>query len=72
MAGSQSPERVPMMRPSRGVRPIEVSKEQPSFTALIEEPLPMCAMIRLVLKGSWPRRTAARLAVYRKLVPWKP
>ena len=36
-----SPQRVPIIRPARGVIPMEVSMHFPSFTALIEEPFPI-------------------------------
>ena len=37
---SISPERVAIMTPARGVRPIEVSIDLPSFTAQSEAPAP--------------------------------
>ncbi len=37
---SMSPERVPMGRPARGVKPMEVSTLLPPSTAVTEEPLP--------------------------------
>ena len=40
MEGSTEPERVPMIRPSRGVKPMVVSTDLPPSTAVIEEPLP--------------------------------
>ncbi len=40
IAGSMEPERVPIMMPSSGVRPIVVSKHFPPLIAEIEEPLP--------------------------------
>ena len=39
-AGSISPQRVPMITPASGVKPIEVSITFPSLTAEIDEPLP--------------------------------
>lgn len=39
-AGSMSPERVPITRPSSGVKPIDVSRHLPSLTAEMDEPLP--------------------------------
>ena len=41
-----SPVRVPEMTPPVGVRPMEVSTDLPSFTAVTEQPLPRCAMMR--------------------------
>ena len=40
IAGSRSPERVPMISPSRGVSPIDVSTHLPPIEAEIEAPLP--------------------------------
>ena len=37
---STSPQRVPMIKPSAGVNPIEVSTERPWSTAQSDEPLP--------------------------------
>ena len=41
-----SPLRVPIISPSRGVKPMEVSTHLPSFTAETEEPLPRWQMMR--------------------------
>ena len=38
---STCPQRVPMTRPSRGEKPIEVSNDFPLSTAVTEAPLPM-------------------------------
>ena len=38
--GSRLPERVPISKPSVGVRPMEVSMERPWSTAQIEAPFP--------------------------------
>ena len=40
MAGSMAPQRVPIMRPSSGVRPMDVSTATPWSMALMEQPLP--------------------------------
>ena len=40
-AGSKSPERVPIMAPSSGVKPIEVSTDFPLRTAVMLTPFPM-------------------------------
>lgn len=37
---SMAPLRVPMIKPSRGVKPMEVSKHLPPCTAVMEEPCP--------------------------------
>ena len=41
--GSTDPERVPMARPSSGVKPIDVATEAPPRTAVTEQPLPRWA-----------------------------
>ena len=38
--GSRSPHRVPMIKPSSGVKPMLVSTDRPLATALIEQPAP--------------------------------
>ncbi len=43
--GSMSPDRVPMMSPSSGVKPIEVLKEAPALMAHAEQPLPRCSVM---------------------------
>jgi hypothetical protein len=46
IAGSMSPDRVPITSPSSGVRPIDVSTQWPFAIATAEQPLPRCrAMI---------------------------
>ena len=40
MAGSRSPERVPMISPSSGVNPIDVSTDSPPLTAVTLAPFP--------------------------------
>ena len=40
--------------PSKGVRPILVSKLLPFFTAVTLAPAPKCATIRLSSEGSFP------------------
>ncbi len=40
MAGSRSPERVPMTRPSAGVSPMLVSTTRPPWMAAMLQPLP--------------------------------
>ena len=39
--GSREPERVPIIKPPSGVRPMVVSTTLPFITAVMEEPLPM-------------------------------
>ena len=42
--GSMSPLRVPMMRPSKGVKPMLVSTDKPFLTAVTDAPLPKWAI----------------------------
>ena len=73
VAGSRSPERVPMTMPSRGVMPMDVSTHLPSTTADREEPLPRWQMTRRrPLPSAEPSISAARLETKRWDVPWKP
>ena len=46
--GSIAPERVPIIKPSSGVKPIEVSAHTPSLTAVMEHPLPKWQVIILI------------------------
>ncbi|GAB7303128.1 hypothetical protein MAFF212519_09830 [Clavibacter michiganensis] len=71
-AGSMSPERVPITRPSSGVMPIDVSIERPPSTAHAEAPLPMCSTIMRVSSSGFPRNAAAAHETNRCEVPWKP
>ena len=71
-AGSRSPERVPIKTPSRGVRPMDVSKHLPSTQALREEPLPRWQMTILLGLSLRPSTSSARADTKRWLVPWKP
>ncbi len=43
--GSKSPDLVPMISPSSGVNPIEVSTDRPPSTAVAEQPAPSCNVI---------------------------
>ena len=47
-AGSMSPQRVPITRPSSGVKPIEVSTDRPCSMAHAEQPLPRWQVTMLV------------------------
>ena len=70
MAGSRVPQRVPMMRPSSGVRPIVVSMHWPSSMAQRLAPEPRWQLTSLwVLSpmSSWTVRQMKRW-----LVPWAP
>ena len=55
MAGSMSPERVPITKPSSGVNPIEVSTESPARIADAEQPFPRCSVMTFVPSRSMPR-----------------
>ena len=72
IAGSRSPERVPIISPSRGVRPIEVSTHLPPIDAEIDAPLPRWHTITLALSGSRFANLIVSLETKLWLVPWKP
>ena len=57
---SISPARVPITRPSSGVRPIEVSMHLPSTTAAMEPPLPTWQVTIFVPSAGMPRNSQAR------------
>jgi len=48
IAGSISPERVPITSPSSGVMPMEVSTGYPARIAAAEQPLPRCSVMTCV------------------------
>ena len=60
MAGSIAPQRVPIIKPSSGVRPIDVSTAMPWSIALIEQPLPRWQVISLRSSIGSSRNAAAR------------
>ena len=60
IAGSMAPQRVPIIRPSSGVKPIVVSTGTPWSTAVMEQPLPRWQVIRRISLKSSPRIAAAR------------
>ncbi len=62
MPGSTEPERVPIIRPVRGVNPMVVSIATPFRIAEAEQPLPRWQTTRRRLAGSRPRISAARPA----------
>ena len=72
IAGSRSPERVPIIRPSSGVRPIDVSTHLPPIEAEIEAPLPRWHTITLAVLGSRSANLIVSLETKLWLVPWKP
>ena len=72
IAGSMSPERVPITSPSSGVRPIEVSTQAPFNTAEIDAPFPKCATMILEFLRSMLRNSAHLFDTKLWLVPWNP
>ncbi len=70
MAGSKSPQRVPIINPSKGVRPMVWSMALPARMQDMLQPLPKWRVIRF--GRGLPISSAARMATYRWLVPWKP
>ena len=67
--GSMSPERVPITRPSIGVRPIDVSTGSPPTIADAEAPLPRCSTIWFSDSSGAPRNAAACSLTYWCEVP---
>ena len=76
MAGSRSPLRLPITRPSSGVKPIEVSTERPPRIAATEQPLPRWQVIeaqdRVVRPAQQLRRPAGHEPVRRPVEPVAP
>ena len=70
--GSTPPERVPIIKPSRGVKPIDVSITLPWSTAAIDEPLPRWQVIILRSLMSLPILSATLCDTNLCEVPWKP
>src|SRR3989339_827239 len=69
---SKSPVRVPIINPSTGVKPIEVSMDLPPSMAHMEAPFPKWqVMIFCFPIGTFNNRQAS-LEMYQWLVPWKP
>ena len=71
-AGSRSPDRVPITRPSNGDRPIDVSTLRPQSIAAIDAPLPRGAVISRTSESGRPRTSAARWATTACEAPWNP
>ena len=67
--GSTSPDRVPIIRPSSGVRPILVSMDFPPSSAAMLTPLPRWHMIILTLFRGFPSKPAALWLTYRYDIP---
>ena len=70
--GSIEPGRVPIMRPSSGVKPIVVATGFPDAIAVAEHPFPRCRLTIRNPPGSRRSRSAARRAQSEWLIPWKP
>mmetsp|Transcript_20617 Transcript_20617/g.55622 ORF Transcript_20617/g.55622 Transcript_20617/m.55622 type:complete len:241 (+) Transcript_20617:298-1020(+) len=69
---STSPARVPMTKPSRGVRPMVVSTHLPFLMAAMLAPLPRWQMMAFMDSLGLPRSSAALPSTYVYDVPWKP
>ena len=52
--GSSVPVRVPIIKPSSGVRPMLVSMTLPSLIAVIEEPLPIWQVMTFMSRDRGP------------------
>ena len=72
MPGSIDPERVPIIRPSIGVSPIDVATDRPSSTAVTEQPLPRWATTRASSLAGRPSNSAARRVDHSTDSPWNP
>ena len=70
--GSRVPVRLPIIKPSRGVRPMLVSMTLPFSMAVMEDPLPRWQVIIFRSFKSLPISWAQRWLTYRWEVPWKP
>ena len=66
------PARVPIIRPSSGVKPIDVATERPPRTAVTEQPLPRCATTMSSSLAGRLGRTPARSIAHVTDSPWKP
>ena len=56
--GSMSPDRVPITRPSTGVKPMEVSTDRPLRIAVAEQPLPRWSVTALICSCPLPISSA--------------
>lgn len=72
IAGSISPQRVPITSPSNGVSPMDVSTDLPFKTAVTLDPFPRWHTIVFVSSYAFPNNSAALLETKLWLVPWKP
>ena len=72
MPGSMEPERVAIGTPSSGLKPMLVSTERPSRTAVTEHPPPRWQTASRQAAGSAPISAGARWALQATDRPWKP
>src|SRR5699024_4253551 len=72
IAGSRSPERVPIVTPASGVNPIEVSIDLPFSTAVILAPFPKWHVIKRNLLRGISKTSDAFSETYLCEVPWNP
>lgn len=70
--GSMEPARVPIIRPSSGVRPMDVATDRPPSTAVTEQPLPRWATTVRSSPTGRASKAAARSADQATEMPWKP
>ena len=72
MPGSIEPARVPIIRPSSGVMPIDVSTDRPPSTAVTEQPLPRWATTSRAPRRARPSSSAGPPTDHATDRPWKP
>ena len=70
MSGSRLPARVAITSPSSGLKPMVVSAERPSRTAVADAPPPMWQTTSRA--GGAPSMAAARSVAHSTERPWKP
>ncbi len=66
------PDRVAIIRPSSGVKPMVVSTDRPPETAHSDAPAPRWQLTSRSVPGSRPSTSAARRDAYAWDSPWKP
>ena len=72
MPGSIDPARVPIIKPSSGVMPMDVATDRPPSTAVTEQPLPRWATIVRRSPAGFASSAAARSADHATDMPWNP
>ena len=70
--GATEPERVPIIRPSSVVMPIDVQRERPSATAVTEQPLPRCATTSASVSDATSSSSPTRVTDHATDNPWNP